>query len=178
MAINTKAVLSDSAVDLMTQAVIISGNSVNKIDAYVTQKEEEAANSISFTVYSRTSKATTPLTDGTDATSESMADTKFLLDPEEYGKVITTTTSANLATGGKADLAAAELVGINLGETTDTLGLLAIEAGTNTFTATTVDTLSKGDLRRAYTELSAKGIAKFEDGRYVAFLNPEEVADI
>ena len=178
MTINTKATLSDSAVDLMTQAVIVSGNSFNKVDAYVTQKEEAMANSIAFTVFSRMSPATTELTDGTEATSESMVDTKVLLEPAEYGKVVTTTTLANLSTGGKADLASAELVGINMGETTDKLGLLSLEAGTNTINAITTGTLTAEDLRAAYTALASAGIAKFEDGRYVAFVNPAQISDI
>ncbi len=36
MAVNTKTLLSDSVVDLMNQAVIVSGNSYNKVDAYAT----------------------------------------------------------------------------------------------------------------------------------------------
>lgn len=178
MAVNTKALLSDSAVDLMNQAVIISGNTYNKIDAYATQKVEEMANSISFTVYSRMAAAVTPLVDGVEADSESMDDTKVLFELAEYGKVITTTSLANNSTAGKADLAAAELVGVNLGETTDRLGILALEVGSNTISAITSGTLTAADLRVAYTALADAGIAKFEDGRYVAFVNPNQVSDI
>lgn len=174
MAVNTKALLSDSAVDLMNQAVIVSGNAYNKVDAYATIREDAMANSIAFTVFSRMSAATTPLTDGTEASSTTMGDTKVQLTMDEYGSVITSTSLANIATGGKADLASAELVGINLGETTDKLGMAALEAGSNTITATTV----KADLRTAYTALAGAGIAKFEDGRYVAFMNPADVASI
>ena len=52
MAVNTKSVLSDSVVDLMNQAVIVSGNSYNKIDAYATIRQDDMANSIAFTVSS------------------------------------------------------------------------------------------------------------------------------
>ncbi len=178
MAVNTKTVLSDSVVDLMNQAVIVSGNSYNKIDAYATIRQDDMASSISFTVFSRMSAATTPLTDGTEATSTSMTDTKVSLTLAEYGNVITSTSLANIATAGKADLASAELVGVNLGETTDTLGLAVLEAGTNTTAAATSGTLAAADLRAAYTSLANAGIAKFEDGRYVAFVNPSQVSDI
>lgn len=178
MGTNTKATLSDSAVELMSKAVIVSGNSFNKIDAFLTHKKEDMASSISFTVFSRMDAATTPLTDGSEATSTTMTDTKILLEPAEHGKVITTTSLANLATAGKADLASAELVGINLGETTDKLGLLATEAGTNTIAASTPGKLSAADLRIAYTALATAGIAKFLDGRFVAFVNPAQVSDI
>jgi N4-gp56 family major capsid protein len=176
MALNTKSVLSDSVVDLMNQAVIVSGMTYNKIDRYATIRQDDMASSISFTVFSRMSAATTPLTDGTEATSTSMTDTKITLTMAEYGNVITSTSLANIATAGKADLASAELVGINLGETLDKLGVSALEAGTNT--VDTNGTLSPAFLRTAYKELSAAGIAKFEDGRYVLFAHPNDIYNI
>lgn len=178
MAVNTKALLSDSAVDLMNKAVIVSGNTYNKVDAYATIRQDDMASSIAFTVFSRMSAATTPLTDGTEASSTTMTDTKVQLTMAEYGAVITSTSLANIATAGKADLASAELVGINLGETTDKLGLAVLEAGTNTTAAATPGTLAAADLRGRYTDLANAGIAKFGDGRYVAFVNPSQVADI
>lgn len=178
MAVNTKALLSDSVVDLMNQAVIVSGNSYNKVDAYATIRQDDMASSIAFTVFSRMTAATTPLTDGTEASSTTMTDTKVTLTMAEYGAVITSTSLANIATAGKADLASAELVGINLGETTDKLGLAALEAGTSSTAAGTLNTLAASDLRTAYTKLANNGIAKFEDGRYVAFVNPSQVSDI
>jgi len=178
MAVNTKSILSDSVVDLMNQAVIVSGNSYNKIDAYATIRQDDMANSIAFTVFSRMAAATTPLTDGTEASSTTMTDTKVTLSMAEYGSVITSTSLANIATAGKADLASAQLVGVNLGETTDALGLAAVEAGTNTIAAGSIGTLASGDLRSAYTALANAGIAKFPDGRYVAFVNPSQISDI
>ena len=178
MAVNTKSLLSDSVVDLMNQAVIVSGNSYNKVDAYATIRQDDMASSIAFTVFSRMSAATTPLTDGTEATSTTMTDTKVTLTMAEYGAVITSTSLANIATAGKADLASAELVGVNLGETTDKLGLAALEAGTNSTAAASTGTLATGDLRIAYTSLANAGIAKFPDGRYVAFVNPSQISDI
>jgi len=178
MATNTKTVLAESVVDLMNQAVIVSGNSYNKIDAYATIRQDDMASSIGFTVFSRMDAATTPLTDGSEAASTSMTDTKVTLTLAEYGAVITSTSLANIATAGKADLASAELVGVNLGETTDKLGLAAVEGGTNTIASDTSGTLAVADLREAYTALANAGIAKFEDGRYVAFMNPSQVSDI
>lgn len=175
---NTKASLSDSVVDLMNQAVIVSGSSYNKVDAYATIRQDDMANSIAFTVFSRMAVATTALTDATEASSTVMTDTKKTLEMAEYGAVITSTSLANIATAGKADLASAELVGINLGETTDTLGCAALEAGTSSTDAASSGTLASGDLRAAYTKLASDGIAKFEDGRYVVFMNPAQVSDI
>ena len=178
MAINTKSVISDAVRDVMNQAVVVSGMQYNKIDNYATIKVEEMANTISFTVFSRLGLATTPLTDGTEADSTSMSLSKVDLTNTEYGAVVTSTSLANLSTGGKADLASAQLVGINIGETTDKLGVSALEAGTNTISAGTAGTLAVADLRSAYEELATAGIPKFEDGRYVAFVNPAQVTDI
>ena len=178
MATNTKALLADSVVDLMSQAVIVSGSSYNKIDAYATIRQDDMANSIAFTVFSRMAAATTPLTDGTEASSTTMTDTKVSLTMAEYGSVITSTSLANIATAGKADLASAELVGVNLGETTDKLGLAAVESGSNSTAAASSGTLAIADLRAAYTKLANAGIAKFPDGRYVAFVNPTQISDI
>lgn len=178
MAVNTKSVLSDSVVDLMNQAVIVSGETYNRIDRYATIRQDDMASSIAFTVFSRLSPATTALTDGTEATSTSMTDTKVTLTMAEYGNVITSTSLANVATAGKADLASAELVGINLGETSESLALAALEAGSNTIAADTAGTLDNLDLREAYTALAGDGIAKFEDGRYAMFVNPAQVSDL
>ena len=178
MGVNTSTVLSDSAVEIMNQAVIISGNSVNRVDAFATIKDEATAKAIAFTVYSRMGKATTPLTENTEAVSESMQDNQILLTMSEYGNVVSTTSLANITTGGKADLAAARLVGINSGETTDTLGINVLMAGTQTVAAVTTDTLSAADLRTAYNQLATAGIAKFGDGRYVAMVNPTQTSDI
>jgi N4-gp56 family major capsid protein len=178
MAINTKAVISDTVVDLMNQAVIISGQIPNKVDQFADVRIEERANSISFNVFSRMALATTPLTDGTEATSASMAEAKVTMTPAEYGLAITTTSLAELSSGGKAARAAGELVGLNMGETMDKLGVTALEAGTNTIAAGTSGTLAKTDLRAAYQALVTAGIQKFSDGRFVAFVNPAQVSDI
>ena len=178
MAVNTKVVLADTVVDTLDQSLIISGQLMNKVDQFAEIRVQEAANSIAFNVFSRVAKATTPLTDGTEATSASMAETKVTLTPAEYGLPITTTSLAEIASGGKATVAAGELVGINMGETLDALGCAALEAGTNTTAAGTAGTLAKGDLRARYTALVNAGIQKFADGRYVAFMNPAQIADL
>lgn len=133
--------------------------------------------SYTFTIYSKLTKAITPLTDGTDVDSEGMADAGVTLTPKEYGNVVTTTQLVNLKTGGKADVAGAKLVGINLAETTNQLGINALESGTNTTAAGTAGTLAKGDLRAAYERLSTKRIPKI-NGFYVAFVNPAQLTDI
>jgi len=172
------ATLDDSIITLIDQEVIVSGANRNKIDQFVETQVEIGAKSIDFTIYSKLAVATTALTDGTDVDAAAMADSAVTLEPKEYGNVVTPTKLANLQTGGKADRAAAKLTGINIAETTNKLGLNALEAGTNTTAASTPGTLAKGDLRGAFERLQLANIPTFDNGLYVAFVNPAQVSDI
>ena len=175
--VTTAATLDDSLITLIDQEVIVSGAGINKIDAFVETKVNIGAKSIDFTIYSKLAKATTALTDGTDVDAVAMADAAVTLTPKEYGNVVTPTKLANLQTGGKADRAGAKLVGINLAETTNQLGINALLAGTNTTAAGTAGTTAKGDLRAAYTKLAGKRIQKI-NGYYIAFMNPAQISDL
>jgi len=175
--VTTAAILDQSLITLIDQEVLVSGAGINKIDAFVETKVEIGAKAIDFTVYSKLAKATTSLTDGADVDAVGMADSSVSLLPKEYGTVVTPTKLANLQTGGKADRAGAKLVGINLSETTNQLGINALELGTNTTAGGTVGTLTKLDLRGAYERLSSKRIQKI-NGYYVAFVNPAQISDI
>jgi len=175
--ITTAATLDDSLITLIDQEVIVSGAGINKIDPFVETVVDIGAKSIQFTIYSKLAKATTALTDGTDVDSVAMADASVLITPKEYGAVVTPTKLANLQTGGKADRAGARLVGINLAETSNQLGINALEDGTNTTAAGTSGTLAVADLRGAYQRLATSRIPKI-NGYYVAFMNPAQVSDI
>jgi len=175
--VTTAAVLDDSLITLIDQEVIVSGAGINKIDAFVETKVQIGAKSIDFTIYSKLSKAITPLIDGADVDSVVMADASVTLTPKEFGRVVTPTKLANLQTGGKADRAGAKLIGINMEETTNQLGINALEGGSNSTAAGTAGVLATGDLRSVYTSLSNKRIQKI-NGYYVAFMNPSQIADI
>jgi hypothetical protein len=175
--VTTAATLDDSLITLIDTEVIVSGAGVNKIDQFVETIVDIGSKAISFTIYSKLSKATTALTDGVDVDAVAMADASVTLTPKEYGAVVTPTQLANLQTGGKAPVAGAKLVGINLAETTNQLGINALEDGTNTAAAGTSGTLKKEDLRAAYTALAGRRIPKI-NGYYVAFVNPAQVSDI
>lgn len=175
--VTTAATLDNSLIELIDAEVIVSGAGVNKIDAFVDTQVVIGAKAIDFTIYSKLAKATTALTDGVDVDAVAMADASVTFIPKEYGNVVTTTQLANLQTGGKADRAAARLTGINLAETTNQLGINALEDGTNTTAAATSGALAKGDLRGAYQRLASKRIPKI-NGYYVAFMNPAQISDI
>ncbi len=175
--VTTAATLDASLVTLIDQEVIVSGVGLNKIDAFVETKVEIGAKSIDFTIYSKLDKATTALTDGVDVDAVAMADAGVTFLPKEYGRVVTPTKLANLQTGGKADRAGAKLIGINLQETTNQLGVNALLAGTNSTAAGTLNTIAVADLRTAYEKLATKRIQKI-NGYYVAFMNPAQISDL
>lgn len=101
------------------------------VDQFVTYKKQIDAKSIDFTIYDQLALATTALTEKDDITSEAMGDNKVTLTPAEHGNAVTTTRLVNLQSGGKPDLAAARVVGINAGRTASRLALLAADASTN-----------------------------------------------
>ena len=177
MAITKSTTLSDSQVQIFDAAVIVSGQEMDIIDAFVDYGREVPGVGIEFTIYSKLGVNTTPLTDGTDVDSVLLEDNKVTITPKEYGNAVTTTKLANIHTAGKADLAAAKLVGLNKTMTKETLGLGALESATNTVPAATPGTLDNLDLRAIRTNLRNAGIASF-GGRYIALMNPNQVADI
>ncbi|MCP5916067.1 hypothetical protein NL317_29025, partial [Klebsiella pneumoniae] len=88
--------------------------------------------------------------------------------------VVTKTKLASLQTGGKVDLAAARLVGINMGSTLDKLAMLAGEASTNIMTVdgglasalTGADIMSADFFDKMYNKLSRIKIPTI-NGAYV-----------
>lgn len=180
MAITTKSILDDSQVAIFDQAVIVSGQNMASLDAdgSVTYGGMINGGTNEFTIYTKLTPVTTALTDGTDVTPVSMADSKVTITPKEYGLAITTTELANASTAGKASLAAAKLVGINMVESPNARGVAVLEAATNSTAAAISGTLAKGDIRAAVTKLEAAGVLPFPDGQYRLRIHPNQAADI
>ena len=144
-----------------------------------------AAGSYQLPRYSQLTVVTTPLTQDEDVASEAMADTKVVFTPAEYGKVVTRTNLASLQTGGKVDLAAAKLVGINVGRTMNKLACLALDASTNkrivdgvaegSLAATNV--IDRDEVNRAYNRLARKSVPMVGD-RYVAIAHEDVLFEV
>jgi len=177
MAVTLKTTLDDSQVTIYDQAVRISGIPYTGLDEFASVQISVNGAAAIFTYYSDLAAATTALTDGTEATATAIADSKVTITPAEFGNVITTTPLANVSTAGKADLAAARLVGRNMGETMAKQFISTLEAGTNTTAAGTAGTLAKTDLRGAFERLETARIGKF-GMRYAALVHPSQVSDI
>lgn len=151
-----------------------------------TIKKDFSAESISLPKYNQLGLATTPLVETDDVTSEALSDSKVIITPQEYGKVVTTTKLASLQTKGMADLAAARLVGINAGRTENKLALLAMDVSSNVLFASGTDRISTvaGDIMtgtlmgKAYNKLARSSALGVANGDYVMVAHDDVIHDI
>ena len=178
--------LDNSAVLAFEQAFLLSAGQDNVMDQLAQFRSSIGAKSVEMTKYARLAKATTPLGEYDDAGRATMADTQILFTPQEFGQAVTTTKLANLQSGGKVDLAAAQVVGINAGSTTNQLAVNALNASSNVIfngSAGTEAGLAAGDtmspqfLNRIYNKLARTNIQKI-GGMYVAVLHDDQIHDL
>jgi len=185
--ISTAAVFDDSIIELMDQTFLVEAQDAIVIDNFVDYERDIGAKSIDLTKFPKLAKATTALTDGTDINRRVMSDTKVTLTPEEYGDAVGRTKLASLQTGGKADLGTARVVSIQMSETLNALGIMALEAGTNIrlangaaseATIVAADLIQEKDLTYVFNRLDRANILKFEGDQYIAIAHPDVIADI
>lgn len=178
--------LDDSLVLAFEQSFMVANGQNNVMDQFAQYNQQIGAKSIQMTKYARLALATTPLTEDEDAGRTAMSDTQILFTPAEYGAVVTRTNLASLQTGGKADLAAAQVVGLNAGATTDKLGVLALNSSSNILyagAATSEATLAAGDvcdaafLNKIYNKLARANVPSI-GGAYVAVLHDDQIHDL
>lgn len=187
MAITTAALIDDSIKTAFEVQAMITAGQNNIMEPFLARRIEIGAAKIELPRYSRLSPATTPLTDGQDVTPTSLADTKVVFTPVEYGQVVTVTQLASLQSGGTVDLAAAEVVGLSMGNTLDTLAIAALEASTNVLTPSgaavgslTVnnDKITKTFLNKLRNKLQRNFVPTFDNGLYAIVLHPDVIADL
>ena len=176
--------LDDSAVLAFEQSFLIANGQNNVMDQLAQVKSEIGAKSIHMTKYSRLALATTPLTVDEDAARQQLSDSAILLTPQEYGTVVTRTNHASLQSGGKVDLAAAQLVGTNAGSTYDKLAVLALNGGSEIFAGSGSEAaLAAGDvcdatfLNKMYNKLARANVQTI-GGAYVAVLHDDQIHDL
>ena len=181
------AAVDDSIVLEYDQQFIIAAGAEGVMDQFVSYKKDIGAKSIQIPKYSRLALATTPLTEDEDVTSEALVDSKVTFTPAEYGNVITTTSLANLQTGGVADLSAARLVGKNMGQTMNKLAVLAAEGSANELFPGSVaseaalvagDVMTATFLNRLYNKLSRSSVAPLSEGMFVAVMHDDVIHDL
>jgi N4-gp56 family major capsid protein len=178
--------VNDSVFTEMDQQFLIAAAPNGITDQFVTYKREINAKAIDFPKYSQLALATTALTEGEEVSRVKLVDSKVTITPVEYGNVVTTTSLANIQSGGKADLAAARLAGINMSRTLDKLAINAAEASTNVLTPAggAVTAIVAGDvmtttfLNKLYNKLSRAGVQPLADGMYVAQMHADVIHDL
>lgn len=181
------AQLDDSIVLEYEKQFIIAAADMGIMDQFATYKKQINAKSIEFPKYAQLALQTSALDEDDDVTSEAMSDSQILLTPAEYGNAITTTRLANLQTGGRADLAAAKLVGINAGRSMDKLAILAAEASGNQLfgkaagseaALVATDVIDVDLINRLYNKLKRTGVAPLGNGQYVLVLHDDVAFDL
>lgn len=130
--------------------------------------------------------ATTPLTEGTDVTPVSIADTGVTLTLAEYGNVVNY-TSRWLATSFVPLIPGlANLLGFNAGISIDTIALATVAAGTNVayggaatsrVTVAAGHTISSANVRLSYARLRSLNVQRI-NGAYRAYVHPDVMYDL
>ena len=140
-----------------------------------------------FTKYSNLTLISSALTEDADATSVVPVDAAITLTPLEYGNVLTHGKLSSYQTGGKVDVAAAALIGRNMGASVDKLGLTALEAFSTTvifphaITAATDltadDVLDLTFANRLYNKLARLNVPGI-GGQYVGIAHDDNLYDL
>lgn len=185
-AMTTVASVDDSIVQAYDAAFIVAAEQGDVMSPFVQYRADIGAKSIEFPKYGKLAPATTPLTEDEDLESTQITDSKIILTPKEYGRVVTVTALSSLQTGGKVDLAAARLVGDNVARTLNVLAIRALEASTNVIIPgagteaglLAADVMSAAVLNRVYNKLARASIPALADGLYVAFMHDDVIADL
>jgi N4-gp56 family major capsid protein len=181
----TVADVNDSIITAFDAGFILAAEQGDVMSPFVQYKADIGAKAIEFPKYGKLAAATTPLTEDEELISEALVDSKITFLPVEYGKVVTKTALASLQTGGKADLAAARLVGENVAKTQNVLAIRALEASGNVYIPgagteaglVAGDVMSAGVLNRIYNKLARTNIPML-NGLYVAFMHDDVIADL
>ena len=147
--------------------------------------------SVTFWQQSDMAVATTPLTEDVDVTPVALSNTSVTLTPLEYGNATVTTARLSATSVLEIDPLVANVIGYNAGVSIDTLAQTAFAAGTNVryalgsgsavtsrATVAAANTLGSRDFRRAYAELSAANVPKFDFGLYMAMIHPDTAYDL
>ncbi len=177
--------LSDSVITLWDAAVILTATPELVVDQLATIKKEINAKTIQFTIYSNLA-VPTALVDGEDPASVPLVDTPATLTPVEEGAVVTKTLIDRFQTGGKVDIAAAQLVGRNMGLTQDYRGMKVLEAFTTDIiypnalgavgNVTTTDVMDFKFGARLYNRLARKNVPGI-NGSYVGIAHEDCLFD-
>ena len=146
--------------------------------------------SVIFTIFSEMAAATSTISETTDLTPVTMADSQVTVTLAEYGNTVNTTAKLRGTSFLDVDAVAANLIGYNAGNSIDQVVSAVLAAGTNVAYATggaavptsvvTVKAdaiLTANDVRKQTAALRSANVATF-NGYYMGYIHPDVSYDL
>lgn len=182
------AQVDDSIITGWAAGFINAAAQADQLTPLANIKVDLGAASININKYEKLALATTPLNEREDIASVALSDSKVTLTPAEYGTAVTVTQLASLQTGGKVDLAAAQMVGFSMGETRNQLATLALEASSNIIIPgagteaglLAADVMTGSLLNKVYNKMKRGLVQPLPglDGLYAASMHDDVIHDL
>lgn len=177
-----------SLVSLYSSAFFLASQPNRVAESCVSMTQSiPGAKIVYFTKYASLSTSTSALTETNDVTAQQMSDSQITFTIAEHGEAIALTEFAEAVSGGKVDLAAAQLLGNNAGDTMDKLAIAALDASGSTVIypnavsavtgLSTADVLDKTFANRLYNKLSRTNTPKM-GGFYIGLIHPDCAFDL
>jgi N4-gp56 family major capsid protein len=140
---------------------------------------------VTFTIFNDIAAATSTLNEVTDVTLTALSDSQVTVTLNEYGNAVVTTAKLRGTSFLDVDVAAANIIGYNAGDSIDQVVREVLAGGTNVVYASggattpssraTVqpeDVLAADDVRRVVAQLRAANVATF-NGAYMGYIHPD-----
>lgn len=149
-------------------------------------RQSMPGSSVTFTIQSDLSVASTTLNESTDVSAVALATSQVTLTLSEYGNAVITTALLRGTAFVELDPVVANVIGFNAGISIDTVARDILKAGTNVRyagqatsrnTVIPTDTLKAANVRRALADLRGANVATI-GGLYVAFIHPDVSYDL
>jgi N4-gp56 family major capsid protein len=146
---------------------------------------------VTFTIYNNLAPAVSELSDEySDVTRVPITETQKSLALKEYGNVVTLTNKLRITAFDNIDLAAARVVGNNMGSSIDLIARAAYDerddadyvtyagGGDDPSDVGATDIITAELVRKIYNKLERANVPKLEGGFYVAVLHPDVIFDL
>ena len=146
--------------------------------------------SVIFTIFSEMAAATSPISETTDLTPVTMADSQVTVTLAEYGNTVNTTAKLRGTSFLDVDAVAANLIGYNAGNSIDQVVSAVLAGGTNvvyggggsstptsTVTIQAEDIIEANDVRQVTAALRGANVATF-NGYYMGYIHPDVSYDL
>lgn len=179
--------IDQSVLTAWNEATLFEAGYENVAAQLATIKVNKGAATIYFPRFANMTPVYSALTANADPSSTQITDTGLTIAPLEFGDVVTTTKKANLASGGRLDMAAAKVVGVHMGSSIDKIATVALEAFSTDViypnAKTAVGDLTEGDVldgtfaSRLYNRLARKNIPTI-GGSYFGLAHDDLLHDL